>query len=54
MTAPMAAWMLFRRMPRRPTVEMSAAMVAWATCCSRSAGSASCPSATSPFSSTGS
>ena len=26
MTAPMAAWMLFRRMPRRPTAEMSAAM----------------------------
>jgi hypothetical protein len=26
MTAPMTAWMLFRKMPRRPTVEMSAAM----------------------------
>jgi hypothetical protein len=26
MTAPMAAWMLFRRMPRRATAEMSAAM----------------------------
>lgn len=26
MTAPMTAWMLFRRMPRRPVVEMSAAM----------------------------
>ena len=26
MTAPMAAWMLFRGMPRRPTAEMSAAM----------------------------
>ena len=26
MTTPMAAWMLFRRMPRRPTAEMSAAM----------------------------
>jgi hypothetical protein len=26
MTAPMTAWMLFRRMPRRPTVEMTAAM----------------------------
>lgn len=26
MTAPMAAWMLFRRMPGRPTAEMSAAM----------------------------
>jgi hypothetical protein len=26
MTAPMAAWMLFRSMPRRPTAEMSAAM----------------------------
>jgi hypothetical protein len=26
MTAPMAAWMLFRGMPRRATVEMSAAM----------------------------
>lgn len=26
MTAPMTAWMLFRRMPRRPTAEMSAAM----------------------------
>src|ERR687885_512702 len=26
MTAPMAAWMLFRGMPRRPTVEMSATM----------------------------
>jgi hypothetical protein len=30
MTAPMAAWMLFRGMPRRPTAEMSAAMVIWA------------------------
>jgi hypothetical protein len=30
MTAPMAGWMLFRRMPRRPTAEMSAAMVVWA------------------------
>jgi hypothetical protein len=26
MTAPMAAWMLFRGMPQRPTAEMSAAM----------------------------
>ena len=26
MTAPMVAWMLFRGMPRRPTVEMAAAM----------------------------
>jgi hypothetical protein len=26
MTVPMTAWMLFRRMPRRPTVEMTAAM----------------------------
>lgn len=26
MTAPMAAWMLFRGMPRRATAEMSAAM----------------------------
>jgi hypothetical protein len=26
MTAPMTAWMLYRGMPRRPTVEMSAAM----------------------------
>jgi hypothetical protein len=26
MTAPMTAWMLFRRMPRRPVVEMSASM----------------------------
>jgi hypothetical protein len=26
MTAPMTAWMLFRRMPRRPTAEMTAAM----------------------------
>jgi hypothetical protein len=26
MTAPMAAWMLYRGMPRRPVVEMSAAM----------------------------
>ncbi len=26
MTAPMVAWMLFRRMPRRPTAEMAAAM----------------------------
>ena len=26
MTAPMAAWMLFRGMPRRPIAEMSAAM----------------------------
>ena len=26
MTAPMAAWMLFRGMPRRPTAEMAAAM----------------------------
>jgi hypothetical protein len=26
MTAPMTAWMLFRRMPRRPTAEMAAAM----------------------------
>jgi hypothetical protein len=26
MTAPMAAWMLFRRMPRRPIAEMSATM----------------------------
>jgi hypothetical protein len=26
MTAPMAGWMLFRGMPRRPTAEMSAAM----------------------------
>jgi hypothetical protein len=31
MTAPMAAWMLFRRMPRRATVEMSAAMPVLAT-----------------------
>jgi hypothetical protein len=30
MTAPMAAWMLFRGMPRRATAEMSAAMVVWA------------------------
>jgi hypothetical protein len=30
MTAPMAAWMLVRGMPRRPTAEMSAAMVVWA------------------------
>jgi hypothetical protein len=30
MTAPMAAWMLFRGMARRPTAEMSAAMVIWA------------------------
>jgi hypothetical protein len=30
MTAPMAAWMLFRGMRRRPTAEMSAAMVIWA------------------------
>lgn len=30
MTAPMAAWMLFRGMPGRPTAEMSAAMVIWA------------------------
>jgi hypothetical protein len=30
MTAPMTAWMLFRRMPRRPTVEMTAAMPALA------------------------
>ena len=30
MTAPMAAWMLFRGMPRRPTAEMSAAMGIWA------------------------
>jgi hypothetical protein len=30
MTAPMTAWMLFRHMPRRPTAEMSAAMVIWA------------------------
>jgi hypothetical protein len=30
MTAPMASWMLFRGMPRRPTAEMSAAMVVWA------------------------
>jgi hypothetical protein len=26
MTAPMTAWMVFRKMPRRPTIEMSAAM----------------------------
>jgi hypothetical protein len=26
MTVPMTAWMLFRRMPRRPTAEMTAAM----------------------------
>lgn len=30
MTAPMVAWMVFRRMPRQATVEMSAAMVIWA------------------------
>ncbi len=30
MTAPMAAWMLFRGMARRPTIEMSAAMAVWA------------------------
>ena len=30
MTVPMAAWMLFRGMPRRPIVEMSGAMVVWA------------------------
>jgi biotin transporter BioY len=30
MTAPMAGWMLFRGMPRRPTAEMSAAMLVWA------------------------
>jgi hypothetical protein len=30
MTAPMAAWMLFRGMARRPTAEMSAAMGIWA------------------------
>jgi hypothetical protein len=30
MTAPMTAWMLFRRMPRRATAEMSAAMPALA------------------------
>lgn len=29
MTAPMAAFMLWRGMPRRPTAEMSAAMVIW-------------------------
>jgi hypothetical protein len=31
MTAPMAAWMLFRGMPRRETAEMSAAMPVLAT-----------------------
>jgi hypothetical protein len=30
MTAPMAAWMLFRGMPRRPVAEMSATMPALA------------------------
>jgi hypothetical protein len=30
MTAPMTAWMVFRKMPRRPTIEMSAAMPALA------------------------
>jgi len=30
MTAPMAAFMLYRGMPRRATAEMSAAMAAWA------------------------
>jgi hypothetical protein len=30
MTVPMAAFMLWRGMPRRPTAEMSAAMVIWA------------------------
>jgi hypothetical protein len=30
MTAPMTAWMLFRRMPRRATIEMSATMPALA------------------------
>jgi len=31
MTAPMAAFMLYRGMPRRATAEMSAAMAIWAT-----------------------